>query len=533
MTAPRRWLLGLTVALLALALAVQALALLDATWGFTTDDAYISLRYARHLVAGEGLRWNVGEAPVEGYSNFSFVLAGAAALAAGFDPVLVLKLLGAASMLGVLLLLPAFEERGARAALGLAAGFLWLRYPWVPIWSASGFETATYALVALAALALAGGGADALERAEPARARRALALAGVLVLVAALTRPEGPLVGVAIAAGAVAEGVRRRPGTTDGRRAGWRRTWAIVAPVALVSALPYALYLGFKLAWFGDLIPNSVRCKAIFDGDPWALLRDALPLIAWTLPLAALALAWKPDQRRVGLAAFAALSLAILHGADPILGHGNRHALAAYAALVALGVAGAAELAARALPRLGAPVRAAVLLVIAAALGLSALEPRLRLARQTAEAYSGREGARRELAAWLEARYGGEARFVLGDCGVLGYFTRARIVDALCLNSREMPRDPIRRDPEAFARFVFERPPEVVVLSSSRPDRLAPRPDYGVYPALARHPAFESQYRLGAIFGRPGDDLVYWTFERQAAVAGAVADPAAARSGAP
>ena len=144
MTASSSRLAGLIAALLGAAMAVQAFALLQATWGFTTDDVYISLRYARNLVAGEGLRWNAGEAPVEGYSNFAFVMAGAAALAGGLDPVVVLKTVGAASMLGLLLLFPAFQEQGTAVALGLAAGYLWLRDPWVPIWSASGFETATY-----------------------------------------------------------------------------------------------------------------------------------------------------------------------------------------------------------------------------------------------------------------------------------------------------------------------------------------------------------------------------------------------------
>ena len=30
------------------------------------EDAMISMRYARHLAAGHGLVWNIGEAPIEG-----------------------------------------------------------------------------------------------------------------------------------------------------------------------------------------------------------------------------------------------------------------------------------------------------------------------------------------------------------------------------------------------------------------------------------------------------------------------------------
>lgn len=38
------------------------------------DDAMVSFGYARHWVNGHGLVWNVGEAPVEGYTNFGWVV---------------------------------------------------------------------------------------------------------------------------------------------------------------------------------------------------------------------------------------------------------------------------------------------------------------------------------------------------------------------------------------------------------------------------------------------------------------------------
>lgn len=38
------------------------------------DDAMISMRYAQHLAQGHGLVWNIGEAPVEGFTNLGWVL---------------------------------------------------------------------------------------------------------------------------------------------------------------------------------------------------------------------------------------------------------------------------------------------------------------------------------------------------------------------------------------------------------------------------------------------------------------------------
>ena len=50
---------------------------------FVTDDALIAMRYARHLTEGYGLAWNPGAGPVEGYSNFLYVMLAAGALKLG------------------------------------------------------------------------------------------------------------------------------------------------------------------------------------------------------------------------------------------------------------------------------------------------------------------------------------------------------------------------------------------------------------------------------------------------------------------
>src|SRR4026207_598427 len=38
------------------------------------DDAMISMRYAAHLADGNGLVWNIGEKPVEGFTNLGWTL---------------------------------------------------------------------------------------------------------------------------------------------------------------------------------------------------------------------------------------------------------------------------------------------------------------------------------------------------------------------------------------------------------------------------------------------------------------------------
>lgn len=50
------------------------------------DDAYITFRFAQHLVDGHGLTWNVGGARVEGYSSLLELLLLALGMRIGIRP---------------------------------------------------------------------------------------------------------------------------------------------------------------------------------------------------------------------------------------------------------------------------------------------------------------------------------------------------------------------------------------------------------------------------------------------------------------
>ncbi|HEX8107725.1 MAG TPA: hypothetical protein VF516_08340, partial [Kofleriaceae bacterium] len=70
-------------------------------WPFVADDALISLRYARRLVAGHGLTWTDGER-VEGYSNLLWVAACAGLHALGLDLITAARALGLAGHAAVI-----------------------------------------------------------------------------------------------------------------------------------------------------------------------------------------------------------------------------------------------------------------------------------------------------------------------------------------------------------------------------------------------------------------------------------------------
>src|SRR5690606_900386 len=263
-------------------LAWRTLSRVAAAWAFSTDDAFITMRYARHLLAGEGLVWNVGGPPVEGYSNFAYVLIAALLGAVGELEVAPLKLLGCAGLIATGYLQWAIARRFVRplpavlpfALFTLERGSFW--------WSVSGLETGVFVAlgcgVALASLRGLGFERVELEPGEHVGLARgpiassSLALAGALCLVASLLRPEGPIFAIAVL---LAIAVQR---AIDGPNPDYRRgAWAFV--LAFGPAL--AIYVGWRYAYFGELLPNTVRCKTGHD-DRFVLLRaywSAAPLV--------------------------------------------------------------------------------------------------------------------------------------------------------------------------------------------------------------------------------------------------------------
>lgn len=61
---------------------------------FIQDDAFISFRYAKNFAEGNGLRWNVGEIGVEGYSNFLWTIIISIGLKLDIEPVLFSQSIG-------------------------------------------------------------------------------------------------------------------------------------------------------------------------------------------------------------------------------------------------------------------------------------------------------------------------------------------------------------------------------------------------------------------------------------------------------
>jgi hypothetical protein len=195
--------------------------------GYVKDDAYIEYRYATNAAHGHGLTYNIGDAPVEGFTSFLWTVL--LIIPAWLHvPLLAFgKLAGAASMLGCVAMVAALvRARGGSEQAQQLARWMTATNASLLVWAQSGMEPVQTALAVV-------GCAYFLEQ-------RRHWPAMLLAAAAAATRPECHVV-LFLAAAVVV----------------WRRA-PLPAIVALV--LVGAIHL-WRFKYFGGLVPNTALVK--------------------------------------------------------------------------------------------------------------------------------------------------------------------------------------------------------------------------------------------------------------------------------
>lgn len=505
-------------------LVVRTAGLLDQLWAFETDDAYITLRYARHLAEGRGVVWNPGAAtPVEGYSNFLFVLLGALAVKIGWPPLLALKVVSVGGLFAGCAGLVAIGRRWLGWVGAALPPLILTGIDGAILWTVSGLETAVYMalVVGMAALVFRAidPGRDGFLSPAQAPSGRLLVSASVLGFLAAITRPEGPLALILSALALLMAFTPRLSADAElspeeRRRIGRQALFAVVRLIAPFAVL-YGGYTAWRLAHFGQLLPNTVHCKAAYDGDPLVLV-EGFWRTAWPLLVCSSLALRRLEFRHVLLWGLPVIYVAILFGVDPIIGYANRHFLPALALLSVTAVVGLVQ-GAEAAVGSRAPRQVLELMVVVGWLAVTA-SPR-QVIPATLDAfvagYGDRMELRREVGQWLEGQLGPEDTYLIGDAGRIPFITTAKVLDAFCLNSAATTRDPINNDPSRFVEYAFDQQPEMMVVHSRLPDALSPRPEYGIYPRLLAHPRFVQEYEYVRRFARPTGEFHYFVFRRK------------------
>ncbi|MCK4632222.1 MAG: tetratricopeptide repeat protein [candidate division Zixibacteria bacterium] len=203
------------------------------------DDAYISYRYVANFLNGDGLVFNIGE-QIEGFTNFAWVIYMIALGGIGGDYVFLSRVTGflfggGLIVMTFLLARLVLSERDKWFAV-LSSLLVGLNMS-IAYWSPAGLETAAFAFCTMLCLYF--------------YLRRSWLLVAAMAITVWL-RPEGALVtGLLIAVE-------------------WLSEWKIprftlrCAAIALLTSLPY---VGFKLLYYGSILPNSFYAKTGFDLD--------------------------------------------------------------------------------------------------------------------------------------------------------------------------------------------------------------------------------------------------------------------------
>ncbi|GAB3499641.1 hypothetical protein [Amycolatopsis cihanbeyliensis] len=253
------WRVGVLLLACAFSLAHQLM------FSTVAEDAYISFRYALNIAEGNGPVFNPGER-VEGYSNFLWVITlGLLKAVFGLDIVGSAVVLGVLCTLGCVVLAYLLVNRVVRLvrpespdqpAFGIAAAVLTAAASGLAAYGPSGLETPLFLLLTLG-LCLA----VTAER---------FVIAGVLVALATMTRPDGVVVGAIVGLWLLLAAARNR--------ASW---WAPAGYVlgALVLAVPWTAW---RVTYYGYLIPNALAAKMGAPLD-WQLSRGWDYLSGFTL----------------------------------------------------------------------------------------------------------------------------------------------------------------------------------------------------------------------------------------------------------
>jgi arabinofuranosyltransferase len=196
------------------------------------DDAYITLRYSQNLLQGIGLVFNEAY-PVEGFSNFSWVILLAAIGYFGIPMEYAMKVISFTSGVGCLVQVWLLSRKIFVKNVAVAASVFFLgTSSFFALWSVDGLETMFYTFLLTSMLFI-------LTFKEPK-----FLLLSFVMAITCLTRPEGVMF-----AGVVVIWLLFHHG------------FYVALKVALPSAIIFAGYLFFRWTFFGLLVANTALVK--------------------------------------------------------------------------------------------------------------------------------------------------------------------------------------------------------------------------------------------------------------------------------
>ncbi len=230
----------------------------------TIDDSYITFRYARNLLSGEGFVYNPGER-VLGTTTplYTLLMTGLGALSGGpqapFPQIAIV--VNALADAATALLLYKLGKRLGFACAGAGTAVVWALAPFSVTFAIGGLETSLYVLLLTATIY--------------AYTQEKWAQTAFFAALSLLTRPDALILLALVGADAIWCAVRgdrgrrtidREQRTTDNApRSAVRRHRSTIRGLlpAIVFILPTAAWAAFATLYFGSPLPHSILAKSL------------------------------------------------------------------------------------------------------------------------------------------------------------------------------------------------------------------------------------------------------------------------------
>ncbi|PWB75550.1 hypothetical protein C3F09_01940 [candidate division GN15 bacterium] len=458
--------------------------------GFFTDDTYISLRYCRNLLDGHGLVWNPGER-VEGYSNFLFVVLVGLLGWLGIDLVLAAEIIGILSFAALLSYL-VWRGRHTRTfelddpAWLLPTVLVGTSYCMI-IWSCGGLETVLFSFLVTVGVLTS---LDAISG-QP----RTSVMAGLLLGLATLTRPDGGLFFVIAACFYLVHLIRRRENAGS-------RLIALLVPFLLIVGAHEI----WRFSYYRELLPNTWYAKGVFS---WTRLDMGFRyLIGFAitqpvlLPVLLLALIYRAIARNWNLE-LTYLLLCVVAFIAYVMSIGGDHMLA-YRPLIAV-IPLMAVIIAKALEPLLRGIRAIVVFSVIAVIVIAQI-PFPGRGIQGAERPDGAAYCGEIVGKYISANWPAGSLVALNSAGATPYFApNLQFLDMLGLNDKTIAhRDPtpmllpyqiVPGHAKGDGQYVFNRRPDYIIAGPSNGSDIFHARTLSEY-EITRIYEFRSRYRL-------------------------------------
>lgn len=218
-------------------------------WNFIIDDAFISFRYAKNLFQDHQFVFNINESPVEGYSNFLWVLWICIGFLMNFEPIIFSKISGILfSQLSVYVLYKLSLLLGKSKNSSTLICIFYACLPNIALWSIGGLETSLFSLFLMIALYFF---ILYLKKSN----KKALIGSSLFFSLASLTRHEGLIVFAGTIIFLIGIQISKRELFTS-------ESIVLLGLMFLFIGVLYFPYFLWRMIYYNNILPHTFIVKA-------------------------------------------------------------------------------------------------------------------------------------------------------------------------------------------------------------------------------------------------------------------------------